>query len=127
MRFERALKPWALAQPAVSVVTFVVQLVTIALNFALSSAFGRQALPLTPPYEPQVVIGVVFLGLVAAALGIGEVIYSIALLVQSGSVGSGLRRWPVFGIALLANVAVGLVFGIVDGIVTAGTLALTGR
>ncbi len=84
-RFERAFKPFALIQPIIAAASLVGVLVTLALTLA----------------SP----GLSVLGaLISLPLGA----YGLALVIQAGSVGSGLKRWPVFGIELLAGFIAGL-------------------
>lgn len=82
-RFQRALKLFALIQPLIG---------TIALIEAiLSFAIYRYA----PAYD-----------LVVSILVQPFLVYMISLNIQTGAVGAGLKRWPVFGIELLAYLAV---------------------
>jgi hypothetical protein len=103
-RMSRAIKPYALALPATGLAAFIVATISFSsvayiLSIVNYASFASNA-PQIPP-ALGIVLPVFFLIATAAE------VYTISLLVQSGSVGTTLNRWAVFGIDLLA----GLIFG----------------
>ena len=97
-RYERALKPWALAQVPLqlsqAIFGVILGLFFLLLGTQLSNSTGA-----------AIALIVLFVVIVA---GIGLGVYSYIQQLQSGSVGSGLIRWAVFGINLLTGFVVGI-------------------
>jgi hypothetical protein len=56
-------------------------------------------------------------------IGLGLLAYEILMIVQSGSVGAAMGRWPVFGISLLAGIVVVIGYAIVSAIIVAAVTA----
>ncbi len=106
-RYDRALKPWALAQVPlqfVSAVGFTVFVGLIALLFVIGA---NQ--PSNSTIGALMLVGFLLYFVVLIPLSI----YSIAQQVQAGSVGTGLNRWAVFGINLLTGFVLGIALNIV--------------
>lgn len=112
-RYQRALRPWALAQPAYGILVLLVGLVGFGLGYLLlvpnlqnlSTASSSQLGTLEG--NATIMFLVIFL-----LLGLGTA-YSITMQVQSGAVGASMNRWAVFGINLLT----GFVLGIAENII----------
>lgn len=122
-RFERALEPWALAQPALQAWSLIVQAAIIALNVIFAVALGTGPIQLTMPYDLRLLTGVVSMGLIAAVLAIGLTAYFIAVLVRAGRVGSGLGGWPAFGAAVAGYAAAGLLIAALNETIGAVAVA----
>ncbi len=103
-RFQRALKPLALAQVGVQVVGLVYGVIVGLLTLAI----GRTAVTISTASAAAAIGSAALFGCLTALIGIGFAAYAVTVLVQSGSVASNLSRWAVFGIALLAGLAVGI-------------------
>ena len=107
-RMRRAITPYALTLPVAGAVSFLLNIATfIFLAFALSNfnASNPSSISTFAAFSP-----------ILNVLSIGVSVYAICLFLQSGSVGTTLSRWAVFGINLLWGFAVGVVF-IILGII----------
>jgi hypothetical protein len=105
-RYTRALRPWALAQVGMYFVTLVFIAVGVGVGFLIISPQVNAA--------PSALVGSI-LGTVGIffLIGIPAEVYLVAMQVQSGSVGTGMSRWAVFGINLLTGLVLGLAYNII--------------
>ncbi len=106
-RFARAIKPWALTLPAITVVGLVLGAIVVALIFTAGPVISSAALnPNTPPPALGTLLA---LFLLVSVLSIPAVVYTYALVLQSGSVGSDKSRWVALGAYLLAGLCAGFI------------------
>jgi hypothetical protein len=125
-RFQRAMRPWALAQVGLqtlgvlAVAIFAVVFTTMLLPslHTLIATAAPDGTPTDAASQSAVggilgTFGILFLFSIPAA------IYGIAMQVQPGAVGAAMNRWAVFGINLLTSVVLGFVLGIVFNIIGA--------
>jgi hypothetical protein len=103
-RLQRALLPYALALPAYAFVEFVI----LGLSALLAAVFVNA----NPDYFRTFQLPDLFF-VVLWILALLSGIYSYALIIQSGAVGSALNRWAVFGVYYLASLAVGFAADII--------------
>ncbi len=98
-RYDRAMKPWALAQVPLQLAEFVIGMIGIGiffLVFIISQATGStNADALFSSFSIS--------SLLFFVLSMAANVYVYAQQLQSGSVGSGFNRWAVFGINLLTG------------------------
>ncbi len=114
-RFQRALKPWALAQVGMTSATFlfgllIVVLLEVQLVPSLQSLIASNGAsgPSTAFVNSVFTLyGLIFL------VYIPFTVYQYMMQIQSGAVGAAMNRWAIFGINLLTALVVGLVLNIV--------------
>jgi len=111
-RFQRALKPLALAQIGVQVVGLVFAVIASILAAVFSTAAINSVSSGT--VSGGLIGGALAFGCLTFLASAGFVAYAITVLVQSGSVASNLNRWAVFGIAILAGIAVAIAVAIIN-------------
>jgi hypothetical protein len=112
-RYQRALRPWALAQPAIAGIELLLGLILFGLGYLLivpnlhnlSNAGNSQINTLASN-------GLVFV-LVIGLFSVGSTAYLIMLEVQSGAVGAAMNRWAIFGINLLTSLVIGIAANII--------------
>ena len=110
-RMRRAIKPYALSLPAtglVSTLSLVIAgllIVLLGSSFHISTVTTVAGTPAPTPFPTSFALG----SLVFDAISLALTVYTYALFLQTGSVGTTLSRIAVFGIRLLA----GFVFGFV--------------
>ena len=123
-RYQRAVKPIAIAAIGIQVFNFILTIVSSAISIKLGpylhtlivASKAAQSDPTAAQNAFGQAIGPV-LGLSAPilVLAIGYAVYTIFETIQSGSIGSGLsNRWAVFGGFLLALILTGFIATIVS-------------